>query len=320
MTLDEAIRHAEEVAEKNEGEAEVYDLLAKNHNNPYEKLTASRFYTDCAECSADHRQLAEWLKELKAYKEQSGDAISRQAVLDLAKDLTFEGGCKHRCVDVLDIYSLPTMKKKRGERMNEAEKERLIKKDIESIENRVRHAFNQGYEMGMKESRSEIPNTCGDAISRNDVIDTLNNMHRYVADELTLCSTGKKFEGNEVFIVDDVYEEIAENLPSVNSQSIKCDDAISRAYIEPIIEELENICVNGDEHVLDLLADIKNAPSATPQQKTERWIPLEYDGYADGNPVWDKWECSKCGWEHSGDEESLTAFCPNCGVKMESEE
>ena len=42
--------------------------------------------------------------------------------------------------------------------MNEAEKERLIKKDIASIENRVRHAFNQGYEMGLKESRSEIPN------------------------------------------------------------------------------------------------------------------------------------------------------------------
>ena len=72
--------------------------------------------------------------------------------------------------------------------MNEAEKERLIKKDIESIENKVRHAFNQGYEMGMKDreklnctdciieksddfikSRSEIPNTCGDAVSREAV-------------------------------------------------------------------------------------------------------------------------------------------------------
>lgn len=65
LTLDEAIKHCIEVAEKNDGEAEVYDLLAKNHNNTYEKLTASRFYTDCAECAADHRQLAEWLTELK---------------------------------------------------------------------------------------------------------------------------------------------------------------------------------------------------------------------------------------------------------------
>lgn len=42
------------------------------------------------------------------------------------------------------------------------------------------------------------------------------------------------------------------------------EDCISRAYIEPIIEELENICVNGDEHILNLLADVKNAPPVTP--------------------------------------------------------
>ena len=54
MTLDEAIRHCEEVAD------------------------------NCAvtECEMQHRQLAGWLKELKAYKEQSGDAISRQAAID----------------------------------------------------------------------------------------------------------------------------------------------------------------------------------------------------------------------------------------------
>lgn len=57
--------------------------------------------------------------------------------------------------------------------MNEVEKERLIKKDLASIENRVRHAFNQGYEMGLKESCSEIPNTSGDAISRQAVLDGL---------------------------------------------------------------------------------------------------------------------------------------------------
>ena len=48
-----------------------------------------------------------------------------------------------------------------------------------------------------------------------------------------------------------------------------------------------------------------------------RWIPLEYDGYADGNPVWDLWECSECQEEHSGDEDTLTPYCPNCGAKMD---
>ena len=51
--------------------------------------------------------------------------------------------------------------------MNEAEKERLIKKDLVSIENRVRHAFNQGYEMGLKENKEQS----GDAISREAVIE-----------------------------------------------------------------------------------------------------------------------------------------------------
>ena len=35
--------------------------------------------------------------------------------------------------------------------MKSAEKERLIKSDILSIESRVRHAFNQGYDLGYKE-------------------------------------------------------------------------------------------------------------------------------------------------------------------------
>ncbi len=48
-----------------------------------------------------------------------------------------------------------------------------------------------------------------------------------------------------------------------------------------------------------------------------RWIPLEYDGYADGNPVWNLWECSECQEEHSGDEDTLTPYCPNCGAKMD---
>lgn len=49
-----------------------------------------------------------------------------------------------------------------------------------------------------------------------------------------------------------------------------------------------------------------------------RWIPTEYDSYADGAPVWDKWECSDCGHEHSGEEDTLTAFCPDCGARMDA--
>lgn len=52
------------------------------------------------------------------------------------------------------------------------------------------------------------------------------------------------------------------------------------------------------------------------EPKTGRWIPTGYDGYADGNPVYDWWECSECGGEHTGDEDTLTPYCPYCGAEM----
>ena len=52
MTLDEAIKHCEEVAEKYCEKVE-------------EGLTADDF---CDSCASEHRQLAEWLRELKYIK------------------------------------------------------------------------------------------------------------------------------------------------------------------------------------------------------------------------------------------------------------
>lgn len=101
MDLESAIRYCEEVAETNERICDTEPSIGLP--DIYKHKDAAK------KCASEHRQLAEWLKELKAYREQ------------------------------------------RGKRMNVEEKERLIKKDIESIENRVRHAFNQGYEMGLKE-------------------------------------------------------------------------------------------------------------------------------------------------------------------------
>lgn len=68
MTLDEAIKHCLEVAEENDLAAETYELLAENNHNAYEKLTAETNSSRCAECATDHRQLAEWLTELKEAK------------------------------------------------------------------------------------------------------------------------------------------------------------------------------------------------------------------------------------------------------------
>lgn len=78
MTLEEGIIHAEDVARMNH---EAAKHLTDEHPTQAEK---------CEACAEEHRQLAEWLKELKAYKEQGGDAISRQAVLDAFWKLNIE--------------------------------------------------------------------------------------------------------------------------------------------------------------------------------------------------------------------------------------
>ncbi|MBR2554771.1 MAG: hypothetical protein IKE94_07930 [Aeriscardovia sp.] len=52
-------------------------------------------------------------------------------------------------------------------------------------------------------------------------------------------------------------------------------------------------------------------------QKKGKWVPYGYDGYFDGYPVIDVWECSECGYEHNGEIDTLTAYCPDCGRRME---
>ncbi len=48
------------------------------------------------------------------------------------------------------------------------------------------------------------------------------------------------------------------------------------------------------------------------------WLGTEYDGYADGNPVYDVFACSVCGCEYDTDDgEMHHNYCPNCGAKMD---
>lgn len=76
MAIDEAIKHCLEVAEQNETSAITYKNCKEIKTNMYEKLTAEKAENDCRECAADHRQLAEWLRELKELREENKVLIS----------------------------------------------------------------------------------------------------------------------------------------------------------------------------------------------------------------------------------------------------
>jgi len=50
-----------------------------------------------------------------------------------------------------------------------------------------------------------------------------------------------------------------------------------------------------------------------------KYIGTEFDGYADGCPVYYEWKCSECGCVFE-EEEPTYNYCPNCGAKMDAEE
>lgn len=94
-TIDEAIKHCEEVAEAEE-------RSAKLHQRPDRGVKGSgKRYLSCLECANDHRQLAEWLRKLKAY--ESDDEICKYCTH--THDADYCNMCKHNTIFV-DYFDL----------------------------------------------------------------------------------------------------------------------------------------------------------------------------------------------------------------------
>lgn len=91
-------------------------------------------------------------------------------------------------------------------------------------------------------------------------------------------------------------------------------DCISR---QAAIDEIEYEEEYGRIDTGKAVEVLKKLPSVIPEKPHGKWIPIEYDGYADGFPVWDKWECNQCGYEHNGEEKTLDEYCAGCGAEME---
>ena len=78
LTLDEAIKHAKEVADMNYNDAEKFDS-----NDSVENYMKA----NCMECAEQHEKLAEWLEELKSYKEAEEQGLLVRLPDDLNKVL-----------------------------------------------------------------------------------------------------------------------------------------------------------------------------------------------------------------------------------------
>lgn len=69
MTIEQAIKHAEEEAENQDKLCKRYDDASgytRSHNEEIRTSAAKQ----CEKCADEYRQLAEWLKELKQLREQ----------------------------------------------------------------------------------------------------------------------------------------------------------------------------------------------------------------------------------------------------------
>lgn len=98
MILDEAIKHAVEVAGEHERRLKVYENLDEDRPLFKEEENA------CKKCAEEHKQLAEWLRELKAHREIHDVLLQLLVDLDLdicCDDLSYdeeeERICKENC-------------------------------------------------------------------------------------------------------------------------------------------------------------------------------------------------------------------------------
>ena len=113
------------------------------------------------------------------------------------------------------------------------------------------------------------------------------------------------------------------------------DDAISRNVLLKDLEAWRNqlgIYTGDDPHELELWQtvggmllqfsdNVGRAPALDVMPVVHaHWIGVEFDGYADGYPVFDVWACSNCGEEcrSEGDPPAIN-FCFNCAAKMDGE-
>lgn len=101
-------------------------------------------------------------------------------------------------------------------------------------------------------------------------------------------------------------------------------DAISRSAVLDRLEMLRRnytLKAGYRDAMTDAIGEVRNAPAldVTPVVHAY-WIGSEYDGYADGFPVFETWSCSACGEEYCSEgDPPMYNYRPNCGARMDGE-
>jgi hypothetical protein len=126
MTIDEEIKHQEEISDR-------YARMTEYEENEGNEGIAK----DCAQCAADHRQLAEWLTELQELKLQI--AAPRLGSIEeyhyeLAKCKAAFWSCNRSCMDAKEQYRRKADELRKAQQQI-AEYKRLLKAALADMNN-----------------------------------------------------------------------------------------------------------------------------------------------------------------------------------------
>lgn len=106
MTIDEAIEHAEEVAKENDKLCKRYDDASGYTRSGIESLR-TKDARKCEKCAEEHRQLAEWLRELKRNRDvlqEIREEIRKDAEWWSERDSTIEQVFRYVIEDIIDKH------------------------------------------------------------------------------------------------------------------------------------------------------------------------------------------------------------------------
>ena len=98
---------------------------------------------------------------------------------------------------------------------------------------------------------------------------------------------------------------------SKSLEKLNCD--YYRQHPRIFIEKVDKIVKDLAEENIYLRKAYEDLTEEAIKYKSGHWVPLEFDGFADGAPVWDVWECSECGNEIRTEEPPK--FCCDCGCR-----
>lgn len=160
MTLEEAIKHCEEIVE-----------LKYDEGNEARLQEQDKYADECIACAVEHRQLAEWLRELKAVHDEIDDADD--------DDEIFIGYLREEMWKAITTRAVkkPSKHGTEGRRMTAREAIKYLKDPIGK-----REQHDEAVSMAIEALRNSPTQMSGtsDTISRQTAIHTITNYNEVV--------------------------------------------------------------------------------------------------------------------------------------------